>query len=215
MINLNVNTGDKKFIFNLGRIFARGEQVHILNKDDVDKKIREELNLGYAKSFNMMIKFWQDNNFSPNIFTGEKNESNIFLICPVRRATKNEKNILTETIAKYEQMGMHVHYPERDTNQNPVVDGTNTGGYNICLQNATAIAASSAVALYYNPQSVGSMFDLGVTYELAQQDPSRMFFLENEIELDENNYIEKMILTLLKGQNIVAKDVDGLSSQPQ
>ena len=207
MVYLKVKTSDKKFMFNLGRLFARGEQIQIINQSEVDAKIEEEKNLGYAKSFNMMIKYWQVNNLAPNIFTQPKNNMNMFLICPVRRATEKEKKLLSQIISKYEKKGIHVHYPERDTNQNPVVRGKNTGGYNICLQNATAIASANTVSIFYNPQSVGSMFDLGVTYELAIKDPSRRFILENDFKLNKNDYIEKIILKL---QQKNGKDCDAI-----
>ena len=70
-------------------------------------------------------------------------------------------------MAGYEKQGKNVHYPERDTNQNPTVNEVNTGGYNICLQNARAMAKSQTISIFYNKESVGSMFDLGVAYELV------------------------------------------------
>ena len=199
MIELFVDTDNKEFMFNLGRAFARGEQIRIVNPETVDKKIIEEKNLGYAKSFNMMIKYWQDNNLTPNIFNRSPKDNKIFLICPVRRATEAEKNVLSNIITKYEKLGFNVHYPSRDTNQNPVQCGVNTGGYNICLENATAIASSKMVVLHYNPQSVGSMFDLGVTYETIKQDSSKKFVLENQdVELKNEDYIAGKIKELLK-----------------
>lgn len=196
MVYLSVKTNDKEFMFNLGRIFAKGEQVSILNKEDVNSKIQEEVNLGYAKSFNMMIKYWQDMELAPEIFNQKQNDNKIFLICPVRNATDNEKQILNNIISKYEKAGFKIHYPSRDTNQNPILNGVNTGGYNICLQNARALASSKTVVLYYNPQSVGSMFDLGVAYETMQKDPSKRFILENETALNDADFISNKIKEL-------------------
>lgn len=120
------------------------------------------------------------------------------MICPVRNATPEEKEKLQNSIAKYEKQGFHVHYPERDTNQSPFINGVNTGGYSICLENATAIANAKTVAIYYNKASTGSMFDLGVTTYFQEKDPSRKFILENNFEYEDENIIDKVVLKLSK-----------------
>ena len=81
-------------MFNLGRIFAKGCLVKIENVKEVNLKILEEEKLGYSKSFNMMIKYWQDNNLRPNINVDKFNKNGVFIICPVRNAGKIEKEIL-------------------------------------------------------------------------------------------------------------------------
>lgn len=199
IVNLKVNTKDKKFMFNLGMLFARGYKIRIENIEDVQNKIFEEQKEGFAKSFNMMVKYWQDNNLAPNIYTDEINKNGVFIICPVRKASENEKRLLNAYILNFEKQGKIVHYPERDTNQSPITNGVNTGGYNICLQNARAIFTSQTIAIFYNKESVGSMFDLGVTYELIKNDPKRKFQILNfKLELNKNDFIDAKILELFE-----------------
>lgn len=195
-MDILVNTQNKQFMFNLGRIFANGCQIKIKNPTEVICNIKKEEKLGFAKSFNMMIKHWQDNDLKPDIISTQQEENKMFLICPVRNASDNEKTILNNIINKYESIGFDIHYPQRDTNQNPIVNNINTGGYNICLQNAQAIKRSNVVTMYYNRESTGSMFDLGVTFELMQKDKSKCFILENDIELNPNDFIDKKIIEM-------------------
>ena len=196
MKSIYVDTSNKKFMFDLGMMFAKGEKIKILNVEDVNKKIKEELKLGFAKSFNMMIKYWQDNNLAPN-FNLTSEEKKVFLICPVRNATQEEKEKLNALVKDYENKGYKIHYPERDANQNPVVNGVNTGGYSICFDNTVANANAKNTVLFYNKKSAGSMFDLGVTYYFKTLNPERKFFLANEIKLDENDYIDNKVAELL------------------
>jgi hypothetical protein len=208
---LEVNIKSKEFMFNLGRLFAFGARIKIKNEDEVNGNIEEERKLGYAKSFSMMIKYWQDNDLSPNInVLKEKNK--LFLICPVRNATLEEKEKLKSAIREFELAGYKVHYPERDTNQDPYKNGINTGGYNICLQNARAIFSSDTVAIYYNKESTGSMFDLGVAYQIFSKDLSRRFIIKNNFEYDENNIIDRKIMELMKSDIKLSENKDKTAS---
>lgn len=197
IVNLEVDTKSKEFMFHLGELFASGNRIRIMNPDEVYSNIEKEEKLGYAKSFNMMINYWAINLYSPSIENISAKPKNIFLICPVRNATKAEKEKLRELIKNYEEQGFNVHYPERNTNQNPFVGRVNTGGYNICLDNARAIANAQTVVMFYNKESTGSMFDLGVTYQLMKQDPTRKFILANSFEFDETNVIDQKINQML------------------
>ena len=77
-------------------------------------------------------------------------ERRIFIMCPVRKATDEEKSFLAGYVRKAEQLGHRVHYPPRDTNQN---DET---GLNICLQNRNAIRQANEIHAYWNSSSEGS-----------------------------------------------------------
>ncbi len=89
--------------------------------------------------------------------TDEKRE--VFLICPVRGVTNEEKQFLDAYVASLEQQGCSVHYPPRDTNQ---LDPT--GGYNILQQNRKALIDAKEVRVYWNKSSQGSLFDVGVAF---------------------------------------------------
>lgn len=194
---LDVDVKSRDFIFNLGQLFAQGKAIGVNNVGYVLKQIQDEKAKGYKKSFNMMTLYWAINNLTADFSHISPDPKRVFLICPVRNATDEEKANLQRIIEKYEGMGYLVHYPERDTNQNPFVSNTNTGGYNICLANARAIANAQTVVIYYNKSSVGSMFDVGVTYYLTKNNPNRKFIVENEFDYDETNSIDQKIMELV------------------
>jgi nucleoside 2-deoxyribosyltransferase len=82
----------------------------------------------------------------------------IFIICPVRNMTADERIALEAYIHKLESQGNTVHFPPRDTNQN---DPT---GWNIIAQNRAAIEGCDEVHIFWNKDSQGSMFDLGMAF---------------------------------------------------
>ena len=82
----------------------------------------------------------------------------IFMICPVRGITEEEKKFLQRYIARLEKQGFTVHYPPRDTDQNDPI------GTYICTQNREAILNSGAIHIYWNPKSQGSTFDFGMAF---------------------------------------------------
>lgn len=83
-----------------------------------------------------------------------------FLICPVRGLPPDAHAAI---VSKLEAEGYDVHWPPRDTNQD---DPT---GYNICLQNATAIYCADVVHVIWDGKSQGCLFDLGVAFALAKK----------------------------------------------
>jgi len=57
----------------------------------------------------------------------------IFLICPVRGITEEEKNVIEQYVLNLEEAGHTVHWPPRDTDQNDSV------GLRICQDNRKAL----------------------------------------------------------------------------
>lgn len=94
---------------------------------------------------------------------------NIFIICTVRNATKEYKNNLNKYVKTLESKGHRVHLPHRDTNQN-------NSGLNICKQNKNAIYNSNEVHIFYNSQSQGTHFDMGVAFAFNK----KIKIIENE-----------------------------------
>jgi nucleoside 2-deoxyribosyltransferase len=86
----------------------------------------------------------------------------IFIICTVRGASEEYKKKLEDYVAKLESEGCEVHLPHRDTNQE-------ASGLNICNQNAEAIASSNEVHIFYNPDSQGTHFDMGVAFAYGRK----------------------------------------------
>jgi hypothetical protein len=82
----------------------------------------------------------------------------VFLICPVRNATEEQRAEMMEYIKELEDKGLKVYYPARDTDQN---DGR---GIRICRDNKEAIKNSREVHIYFVEGSQGSLFDLGMAF---------------------------------------------------
>ena len=88
--------------------------------------------------------------------------SDIFLICPVRNLEPAEKGKIDKYVSDLEKNGNKVHWPPRDTDQiDPV-------GLRICQDNRDAIAQAKKVKVWWNPQSQGSLFDLGIAFGMEK-----------------------------------------------
>ncbi len=173
-------TFDKESLFLLGVIFASGKRIKLLNRDKIQKT--------ETKSFNNMSMYWEDNNLVPNVKDNYA-DNKIFLICPVNRATEEQKKTMMEYISETEQNGHEVHYPDRDTNQvDPI-------GYRICTDNANAIGNAKSVHIVYDRTSVGTLFDLGVAYYFMLENPNRDFKIvnKNDIALSDDDFGDKII----------------------
>ena len=97
--------------------------------------------------------------FYPKMPRKKKNlEKKIFLICPVRDIQDSEKKFLNDYVTHLEGLGYKVHWPYRDTVQKDPI------GLFICLQNREAIKLADEIHIYWNPESMGSKFDLGMTF---------------------------------------------------
>ena len=82
----------------------------------------------------------------------------IFLICPVRGLTEEKKEQIGKLVSDLEAKGKTVYWPPRDTDQNDPV------GLRICGDNRRAIKRSKEVLVWYDENSTGSKFDLGITF---------------------------------------------------
>ena len=196
---------NKKCLFLLGMLFVNGVKIKILNEESLD--LTET-----TKSFSMMPYVWSRmaNTYFPN-----KNHSNvhcemdrrvvnlkrlgvtynkiedapidkkIFLICPVRNATNEQRKMFEDYVIEKQQEGFIVHAPHLHTVQTDFF-----GGYSICTQNAQAVASSSEVDIYYDQSSTGSVFDLGVAYALHK--PLKVLN-EQDIVFDEADMIDNII----------------------
>jgi len=82
-----------------------------------------------------------------------------FLICPVRGVTPEEHTAIEKYVAERESAGWTIHWPSRDTDQNDPV------GLRICMDNRAAIKASTAIHVWWNGKSSGSIFDFGMTFD--------------------------------------------------
>lgn len=86
---------------------------------------------------------------------------NIYIICSVRNASEIDRANLEAYTHWLEDKGHIVHLPHRDTDQS-------ASGLEICMENGAAIAMSDEIHIFYNPESQGSHFDLGMVFALDQ-----------------------------------------------
>lgn len=87
----------------------------------------------------------------------------IFLICPVRGITEEEKVVIEKYVLDLEKTGHTVHWPPRDTNQNDSI------GLRICQDNRQAIEESDEIHIWWNEKSQGSLFDFGMAFALGKK----------------------------------------------
>ena len=84
----------------------------------------------------------------------------IFLICPVRNATEEQKLRMNDYISNLEAKGIKIYYPARDTNQDDSI------GWQICTDNKNAIIQSKEIHIFWDKDSLGTLFDLGMVFAL-------------------------------------------------
>ena len=90
---------------------------------------------------------------------------NIYIICPVRNATKEQKEALKEYKKKLITDGHVPYYPDDD---NPH-EHTDDVGNLICDENRRAIAEADEIHIYWDALSAGTLFDLGIAYALGKR----------------------------------------------
>ena len=95
---------------------------------------------------------------------------NIFIICTVRKASEEYKLNLERYVDRLERFGNFVHLPHRDTDQSRT-------GIEICERNRLAILGADEVHIFYNSESQGTHFDMGVAFAYRK----KIRIIENEI----------------------------------
>ena len=88
---------------------------------------------------------------------------NIFLICPVRGVSDEEKAAIKAYVDKLEALGHRVYWPARDTNQDDPI------GLRICTDNRWGIRQADEIHIWWNPASEGSRFDFGMVFALEKK----------------------------------------------
>ena len=186
-------------------LFVNGVKIRILNEKDLNL---EETN----KSFSMMPYVWSkigDDAFpfpdysnvitemdmrvenikrvgvKLNKITNNPIDKKIFLICPVRNATQEQRNWIEKFVVQKYNEGYLIHAPHLHTRQLDLF-----GGYAICKQNAEAVATSQEIDIYYDQSSAGSVFDLGVAYALHKP---LIILNKNEIVFNNEDLIDSII----------------------
>ena len=206
LANIVLEPRNKKCLFILGMLFVYGVKINILNEKDLNF---EETN----KSFSMMAYVWSkigDDSFPLPDYSNVTREmdnrienvkrmgvrlnsiidkpidNKIFLICPVRNATEEQRKWIENFVIEKYREGYLIHAPHLHTRQTDLF-----GGYAICKQNAEAVATSGEIDIYYDQSSTGSVFDLGVAYALHKK---LVVLNKDEIIFNLNDMIDNIIL---------------------
>ena len=210
---------NKKCLFILGMLFVNGVKIKILNEKDLNL---EETN----KSFSMMPYVWSkigDEKFPAADYSNVKTEmdkrvenikrigvrlnrivdnptdNKIFLICPVRNATEEQRKWIENFVLEKYGEGYSIHAPHLHTRQTDLF-----GGYAICTQNAEAVATSAEIDIYYDQSSTGSVFDLGVAYALHK--PLKLLN-KDEIIFNEEDMIDNIVKTWPHNKKVQSRNL--------
>ena len=87
---------------------------------------------------------------------------NIYIICPVRDASQEQKEKLKAYKESLQAQGHTAYYPADD---NPYED-TDKIGYVICEENRRATIEADEIHIFWDATSKGTLFDLGMAFAL-------------------------------------------------
>lgn len=87
----------------------------------------------------------------------------IYILCPVRKALPETVDAIATYVAQKEKEGHEVYWPKRDTPQ----DGDPIG-LRICRDNGSAIYHADEIHIFWDRESAGSLFDLGMLFMLKE-----------------------------------------------
>ena len=118
---------------------------------------------------------------------------NVFIICPVRNVSEQTKKAIHEYVLELEQGGAKVHWPSRDTNQDDPV------GMHICQQNREAIYVADEIHIWFDANSQGSLFDIGMTFAFLRSSDKKIVLI-NQDEIPPTPYksFQNVLLKLAK-----------------
>src|SRR5574344_1387591 len=225
IVFIEINTKNKKMLFALGLVFALNKRIIVSNKSEVLEEVNKyKIDIAKpSKSFNLMGYAWEKlsnpefkyssnermNTFDQVIENFKRsgsthkiedkivNQNKIFMICPVRNASEEQLEDMSKYVSDSKKCGYDVYNPNTDTVQTDLL-----GGLSICKQNATAIKESSGIHIFYDKNSMGSMFDLGCAY--AYSKPLTIINGES-IEYDESDFGDNLIKNWNKNQSLALK----------
>lgn len=139
-----------------------------------------------------MIKVDQESEVRKK-FTVSPTAKRVYILCPVRKATEVQKKEIEAYVSVREQAGDLVWYPARDTNEE-------ASSLQITLTNCMAIRWADEVAIYYDPDSEGSLTDLGMCVMCSQYVKSKTITLINHIEPTPSKSHANLLLSLVTGE---------------
>jgi len=100
----------------------------------------------------------------PHMTRDLKQSDEIYMLCPVRKATPEEKEFLEAYKQEMAIRGFRAHYPATDTNQE-----ADLGGYRICMNHCEEEERAAQIHIFWNTSSTGSYVDLGTCLYLHRK----------------------------------------------
>ncbi len=211
-----LNMRDKKCLFILGMLFAKGVNIKLINEKELtlEKAFNEAniMELEKTKSFDIMAYVWSricDENFPAKDYS---NVNNLLdrRIENIKRLGVKSQAIINNPIANKiflicpvrdaspKQKKWIEDYVAKRTSEGYIIHAPHLhtrqvdlfGGYAICTENAHALATSSEIDIYYDQKSTGSVFDLGVAYALHKP---LVLLNKDEIEFNKNDMIDSIV----------------------
>lgn len=125
----------------------------------------------------------------------KKRAKKIFLVCPVRNVSDGVNDEIREYVSKLRKEGHSVHWPYYDTNQDDPI------GTRILLDNTKKIFEADEIHFWFDKNSSGSHFDLGVTFALLCLGYKKKIIFANRkgIKIGKGKSFPAVIRDLAKG----------------
>jgi hypothetical protein len=123
-----------------------------------------------------------------------KDLQKIFVVCPVRNVDELTKSCINKYVCDLERDGRTIcHWPSRDTDQNDPI------GFNICAENRRAIHESDEVHIWYDSNSQGSLFDVGMLFAFLLTMEKRVVIINPEdVKPTPHKSFQNVLLALSK-----------------
>lgn len=120
----------------------------------------------------------------------------IYIICPVRRLTEEEKRRIDKYVRRLEEQGYEVRLPYRDTNQDDAI------GLRIVEDHEKDIIWADEIHVFWNNKySEGRLFDFGQARMACHFMPEKKIVLVNvkdiDITRDEKGNVQKSYTNVL------------------
>lgn len=115
----------------------------------------------------------------------------IYIICPVRKLTEEEKNKILNYVKELEKQGHTVKCPFRDTNQ------TDKIGLHIVEEHTQDILWADQIHIWWNPTSEGSIWDIAQSYLAMRLMTKKMVLINPEdIELTPDKSFTNVVVAI-------------------
>ena len=123
----------------------------------------------------------------------------IYLICPVRNCSEEQSKFADEYVKALEDEGHEVHYPPRDADQS---DGVGLG---IIDTHRKAMISCNEVHVFYDKDSLGSHFDLGMAWMLQAIKPLVIKYVVKP-EYTKHKSFANVLTVLTERRSLVVKE---------